>query len=563
MIRRYASLLLVLMASASLLAASDSSDSNPNLSAAEQLYRSGKFSEAASQYQTILKTDPKLIPAQVGLVRSELHQDQVDDAFAAATTYLAAEPNSAPLLAAMGDVQFRLGEMSEAEISYRNALKADPKQVQAHLGLARLYRSYSLYRHAYDELVLAHQIAPEDPDVQRRWWGHLSRQERIAAIEGYLAGPHPDSAKSTQHLRNYLEFLKATVDKPVHACRLVNHVEQTETKLESMVRGQKHQLAAYGMVVKLNDHSARLILDTGATGILVNRRTAEKAGLTRISDTSIGGIGDKGEQSAYIAVAEHIRVGELEFQDCLVSVSDRVSVTDEDGLIGSDVFASYLIDLDLPNQKIELSPLPTWPDEAPPPATLNSQGESQASTDNEADAAEESKADNSERAEPKKPASEKPASAKRLPHDRYIAPGMEHWTPVFRMGHALLIPTHLDNSPSMLFLIDTGSDRNVLAQRASKLVTRTSLDPSTRVAGLNGEVSKVYRSENATLVFGHLAQRNQTITTYDLSHVSRAFGTEISGILGFELLRMLQVKIDYRDGLVDFVYDAKRWGTGK
>src|SRR5208283_302566 len=32
----------------------------------------------------------------------------------------------------------------------------------------------------------------------------------------------------------------------------------------------------------------------------------------------------------------------------------------------------------------------------------------------------------------------------------------------------------------------------------------------------------------------------------------------VSGILGFELLRMLQVKIDYRDGLVDFAYDASR-----
>lgn len=30
---------------------------------------------------------------------------------------------------------------------------------------------------------------------------------------------------------------------------------------------------------------------------------------------------------------------------------------------------------------------------------------------------------------------------------------------------------------------------------------------------------------------------------------------EVSGILGFETLYMLQIKIDYRDGLVDFVYD--------
>jgi tetratricopeptide (TPR) repeat protein len=555
MIRHYGYLLLVFLASIPLFA-SDAPNSTPDLSAADQLYRSGNFAEAAEKYQSILKVDPTLIGAQVGLVRSELRQDKVDDAFAAVTGYLGAQPNSAPLLAAVGDIQFRLAKMSEAEASYRNALKADPNQVQAHLGLARLYRSYSLYRHAYDELVLAHQIAPDDPEVQRRWWGQLSRKERIAAIEAYLAGPHPEDATATENLRHYVEFLRATVDKPVHGCRLANQVEQTDTKLESMVRGQKHQLAAYGMVVRLNGHNARMILDTGSTGIIVSRKTAEKAGLTRISDTTISGIGDKGEQSAYIAAADHIRVGELEFQDCLVHVSDRVSITDEDGLIGSDVFASYLIDLDLPDGMLKLSPLPKRPDETAPTTTLNSQGEGQASTDNADDSTEGEKGGATAEAG-------KPASTKRLPQDRYVAPGMERWTPVFHIGHSLLIPTHLDNSPSMLFLIDTGSSRNVLAQRASNLVSRTSLDPSMRVMGLSGDVAKVYRSEDATLIFGHLAQRNQIITTYDLSHVSRSLGTELSGILGFELLRMLQVKIDYRDGLVDFAYDSKRWGTGK
>ncbi len=47
-----------------------------------------------------------------------------------------------------------------------------------------------------------------------------------------------------------------------------------------------------------------------------------------------------------------------------------------------------------------------------------------------------------------------------------------------------------------------------------------------------------------------------------LSNLSRGFGTEVSGTLGFNPLSMLQVKIDYRDGLVDFVYDASRFGTG-
>ena len=63
--------------------------------------------------------------------------------------------------------------------------------------------------------------------------------------------------------------------------------------------------------------------------------------------------------------------------------------------------------------------------------------------------------------------------------------------------------------------------------------------------------------------FGHLAQKNQDIISFDLSNLSLHLGTEAAGILGFETLHMLQIKIDYRDGLVDFVYDAKTLGAVK
>jgi hypothetical protein len=43
----------------------------------------------------------------------------------------------------------------------------------------------------------------------------------------------------------------------------------------------------------------------------------------------------------------------------------------------------------------------------------------------------------------------------------------------------------------------------------------------------------------------------------DLTHTSDATGTEISGSLGFQMLGLLDIKIDYRDGLVDFNYTLK------
>jgi hypothetical protein len=112
-----------------------------------------------------------------------------------------------------------------------------------------------------------------------------------------------------------------------------------------------------GLSAKLNGQNVNLLLDTGAGGIMVSRKVAEKAGLTRLSALHYGGIGDKGLQSGYTAVADHVRIGELEFQDCVVAVSDQHSLTDEDGLIGADVFGAYLIDIDLPGMRLKLSPL--------------------------------------------------------------------------------------------------------------------------------------------------------------------------------------------------------------
>lgn len=523
---------------------------NNNLSAADQLYRSGNFTGAMEKYQAILKTDSGSVAAQSGLIRSLLRLEKIDEAMTLAKTALAAQPNSAALAAVMGDVQFRWGEMSPAELSYRQALKLDAANVDAYLGLARIYRAYSLYGHAYSSLQRAHELAPDNPEVQRAWFRELPKKDRVAAIEKYLAGPHPDNPEETGGLQRYLVFLKATGAQS-HACKLVNKVEQTTTKLETLRTDPTHDFGV-GLVVNVNGHDTRLQLDTGASGIVISRRAAAKAGLTSVSEEEYYGLGDNGVRHGYSAIAGDIRVGDLEFHDCVVDVTDGVSITSEDGLIGADVFSSYLIDIDVPDHKLNLSPLPQRPNEANAPATLK--------TEEESESGEDQSARDSKPTETAASSDKSGTVAERpKPMDRYVAPEMKDWTAVFRFGSHLLIPTHIDNSPSMLFLIDTGSMMTMLSKREATSFTAVHSDPDTEVRGLNGSVSRVYRANKVTLKFGHLSQKNQGIISFDLSNLSQHMGTEVSGILGFETLYMLKVKIDYRDGLVDFVYDAKRW----
>ena len=246
-----------------------------------------------------------------------------------------------------------------------------------------------------------------------------------------------------------------------------------------------------------------------------------------------------------------VQIGELEFQDCVVAVSDKGSVADEDGLIGADVFGAYLVEIDLPGMRLKLSPLPKRPEDTVAPKSLNSEGEEQATADEKEETAA------NEVPKEQKPVAPASNAASRLPKDRYIAPEMANWTKVFRFGHSILVPTMVNDSPAMLFGLDTGAFANLLSLRAGKRASKVSADNRIRVHGVSGEVNKVYSAE-ATLRFGHLQQPNMEIVTIDLSNISRHMGTEVSGFLGFAMLRLLDLKVDYRDGLVDFSYDPKR-----
>lgn len=121
-------------------------------------------------------------------------------------------------------------------------------------------------------------------------------------------------------------------------------------------------------------------------------------------------------------------------------------------------------------------------------------------------------------------------------------------------------PTNVNDSTDLLFGLDTGAITNILSLRAGQQMSKVSNENRLRVSGLNGPVKQVY-SARAVLRFGNLQLPNMDIVTLDLTSQSRIIGTEISGFLGYGILRILEIKLDYRDGLVDFVYDPKRVNT--
>jgi len=213
-----------------------------------------------------------------------------------------------------------------------------------------------------------------------------------------------------------------------------------------------------------------------------------------------------------------------------VRVLEQSGVLDVDGLIGPDVFRDYLVTLDFPGREVRIGPLPKRPDDQA--------GETTSLATSDEDSALVSMADRAK--------------------DRYIAPEMKGWSPVFRSQHFLIVPTMIGNAPLKLFLMDTGASRGMISPAAAREVTHVSNDNDARVKGINGKVQNVQVADKVTIGFAGVKQLLPEMQSFDTGSLSKSAGVEISGLIGFPTLRELVISIDYRDNLIHVVYDVSK-----
>jgi tetratricopeptide (TPR) repeat protein len=492
------------------------SATNEALASANALLKQGKLSDAAAAFKAIVEKDPASAEAQAGLVRSLLRARKLDEAEEAGKKAVAAVLSSALVHGALGDVDFRAGKFAEAETEYRTALQLDGNSARAWFGMARMYDMVSMHKQAKSAFAKAHQLDPDDKQIWADWLDTLPYSEQLEAVKK-TSGDH-----LTEREQAHIDYLSAAAQKKPWV--LVSEIKPTEIKMQPWGRGQafvdKGYLVGampiskgYGLQVKFNDRTgAVLLLDTGAGGIVIGRKLAEKAGVVRITDSYFGGIGDKGPVQGYIGWVDKIKIGDIEFHNCLVEVSSKNDVADESGLIGADVFEKFLVTLDFRNWKLSLDLLPRNPNAA-------AEGDG--------------------------------------PQDRYIAPEMQSYAKIYRFGHNLLIPVVVSDKAVGNFILDSGADLNTASPKIAQQVTKTTYE-GMGIKGVSGSVKQVLNGDKAILQFAKLRVRSDDIPVFDISHISNGIGTEIAGFIGIRTLVQMKMTIDYRDGLVNFaVYEFR------
>lgn len=472
------------------------------------VYKSGDYVHAIPLLQQAVAKNPKDPVMQAALLSALVYQGRVDEAADAAENDAQNFPQSPDVLAARGDFAFYMGDMPEAEKLYKAALKLKAENARASYGLCRVFRAASLYHSARLLCLGAHELDPDDALITLAFTNYLVGDKRREFLPGFMQS-HPWFFGHLEQVTETNSDLRGELQqrKPFELDGARQEVTLPLTYLRDGPR-----ITGIGIQVSLQGgKSLRLLLDTGASGMLLTQTAIDKAGLNHVGSFDVHGIGDKGARNAFLAVADTCSIGTLQYKTCVIraTAGKKGLVNAEDGLLGTDFFSDYLITIDFQRLTLHLAPLP----ERPP----NPQG-----------------------------------------YDRAPLPSENGFTPVFRFGDHLYVTTHVNGKSTGLFLIDTGSGMSAIDSTFARLTTKISGDQYMHVKGVSGYVKDVFEANKAELQFGRFRQSNLGLTAFNLNNNPEHQEVRMDGILGFPVLILFRLSLDYRNGLVNFDYILDR-----
>lgn len=469
------------------------------------LLRDGKVQESVTVLRKVLAGEPSSVRASYLLGQILLDQDNVAESFEVIQKGLAVTPSSVDLLQARGDIEFRRGDLPAAEMSFKKALQSDRNHARSLFGLARVFHAAALRKTAATLFRQARELDPGDAAIIGSFARYAATgAEEQAALEKYLSMVRGADRQRIQSL-----MARSALHKFLNGRRtwtLATPYGSHSIHMQVLLSGKQVRGVALPVSVS-GAKPATLEIDTGASGLTITRRLAERAQVLRIADMDLSGLGDDRDPTGYVGFAESVRIGDVEFHNCVVHVSDKSFTEDSDGLIGTDVFQRFLITLDFRKRDVRLDPLPGPPWDGDQPV------------------------------------------------DRYLGPELKGFSQVFRFGHMLLIKTVAGESQTGYFLLDTGSDENLISNTAARGVAKVRGDNRFQMKGISGKVRKLESANEVTLAFAGYRQMVRDLLAMDLSNISKDTGTEIAGIVGLPTLILFDMTIDYRDGMVKFVYD--------
>jgi tetratricopeptide (TPR) repeat protein len=458
--------------------------------AADSAYLNASYGEAEQLYAQALAQSPHDVTLAAALVRTLLHEGKVAEAAAQAGAAAQQDPHSAAALTAQAEVQLRQGQPWLAQQSLDAAIAAEACFARAHLIRSRVLRIDSMYASERAEIEKAYAIDPADPEILTEWNRVVPPAHEIEGIRQSLDTAKDLDADTRQKAEASMRSMLPLLSENSQTCKVLPADPAAAIPLLASMTDGKH-IDGYRIEVELPKTKAKLVLDTAASGLYISKALADENGFQHGADAPPGTV-----------QADTVRIGPLEFHDCMVGVSNAPFAGKADGYIGADVFAQWLITLDYRNARMSLDPLP--------------------------------------------------AQAGILPGDRVVAPALADYVPAYRRRHYLMLQATIDNKARQLFVLDTGMRFSAMTLDAAHAVSDIKMNFTNPMQSASGPPIQVYR-DRFDFQFANLSLSHQDhVVEFDPAAIEHNTGFQIAGLLGFEMLRSLTMHLDYRDGLVKF-----------
>ncbi|MBS0644081.1 MAG: tetratricopeptide repeat protein [Proteobacteria bacterium] len=147
--------------------------------AAKALHQQGRLSEAAHEYEALLRADPVHLDTLLHFGVLCLQQNRLEDAIGLLRNALERDPTCAAAHANLGAALQAQGRLADAIIAHEAAVAADPAMADAQYGLAEAYREAGRLEDALSCFQRVITLQPEQPE------GHYAAATVLQALQRF------------------------------------------------------------------------------------------------------------------------------------------------------------------------------------------------------------------------------------------------------------------------------------------------------------------------------------------------------------------------------------------
>ena len=228
-------------------------------------------------------------------------------------------------------------------------------------------------------------------------------------------------------------------------------------------------------------------LDSGADLIVISAKAGRSLGLSAESEMELVGLGTR---PARMGRAGTVEIGPVSFRNCPVALVDGKVAEGADGVIPLCLFSDFLLRLDLPEKTLGLIPYPQEQNPAIPP------------------------------------------------------------TRSVTKHHLLLVETVMNGKKDGYVVLDTGAYCSAISRDVARTLSGSHIVPEVPLAAGTGAATGERVSSAVHFAIAAQDLVPNEVVAMDLSNLSRHYGVEVMGVLGFPELTHYVLTIDYGNGRV-------------